>query len=577
MEWFLSPSVLVLVLFFATIVALVRYQSHPERVFGVLLMALVVTGLLNSQQIIKSFANQGVLTLMLLMVCSLALEKTKLLRIAATFIVRPSYMSSWLRLFTFSALSSSILNNTAVVSTLLAPIRNNPYHSGSRLLLPLSYAAIFGGTLTLVGTSTNLIVNSMAINAHIQALSFFDFTPIGAVIVIACGAVLLFLSRMLPEQPKQKVTASEYFIDAKVSAQSALIGKTIEANGLRNLESLFLVEILREGRLISPVTPFEMIEAKDRLIFSGDVKKVTLLNQFDGLLCFANENGLPLTNLKEVIVRPDSILIGKSLKRAGFRALFDAAVVGARRDGEKLSGKLGDISLQAGDYLILAVGDDFKSRRNISKNFYLVSDVEPELCLNGWREGISVYGFFVAIIFAAIGWVPLFTSLLVLLGVLLFSGCLSANEIMQRLPKNIWLIISSALMLSQALTNTGALDGLKSWIGTHQADFSPLLGVLIIYLLTWVLTELVTNNAAAALMFPLSIGMSESLQMEPKAFLLAVAFGASASFISPYGYQTNLMVYSAGNYRLTDFIRIGFPICIVYGIVVVTMLHLLYL
>ncbi|MZI96058.1 SLC13 family permease [Vibrio sp. CAIM 722] len=577
MEWYFSSSSAVLLLFACTIIGLVRFQNYPERVFGVLLLILVASGIVTGQQVIKSFSNQGVLTLILLMVCSLALEKTKLLRVAATFIVRPSYASSWFRLFSFSALSSALLNNTAVVSTLLAPIRNNPYHSGSRLLLPLSYAAIFGGTLTLIGTSTNLIVNSMAINAHLPALGFFDFTLIGGMVVLVCGIALVFFSRWLPQHKKHQVVAADYFIDAKVQPGSSLIGKTIEANGLRNLESLFLVEILREGRLISPVTPFEIIEENDRLIFSGDIKKITLLAQFDGLNSYAHKNGLPLNNLKEVIIRPDSVLIGKKLKLSGFRALFDSAVIGIRRDGEKLSGKLGDIVLKAGDYLIIAVGDDFKSRRNINKNFYRVSDVEADQCLNGWREHLSVYGFFVAILLAAVGCVPLFTSLLIFLGALLLCGCLSSNEIMHRLPKNIWLIVSSALVLSEALTNTGALNGLKQWVSYHQADFSPLLGIIVIYVLTWILTELVTNNAAAALIFPLSISMAESLHTSPKAYLLALAFGASASFISPYGYQTNLMVYSAGNYRLKDFMKIGLPISIIYGTVVVGMLGYFYL
>ena len=577
MKFYTPSAIFVLLLFVCTIIAIIRFQNYPERVFGLLILLLVSSGVVTSQQVINSFSNQGVLTLILLMVCSLALEKTKLLRIAAAFIVRPSYTHTLLRLFSFSTLFSAFLNNTAVVSSLLVPMCNNTYHSSSRLLLPLSYAAIFGGTLTLIGTSTNLIVNSMAINAKLPALGFFDFTPIGVMVVLVCGIALLIFSRWLPQHKKHQVVAADYFIDAKVQQGSSLIGKTIEANGLRNLESLFLVEILRDGRLISPVTPFEIIEESDRLIFSGDMKKVTLLAQFDGLNSYAHKNGLPLNNLKEVIIRPDSVLIGKKLKLSGFRALFDSAVIGIRRDGEKLSGKLGDIILKAGDYLIIAVGDDFKSRRNINKNFYRVSDVEADQCLNGWREHLSVYGFFVAILLAAVGCVPLFTSLLIFLGVLLLCGCLSSNEIMHRLPKNIWVIVSSALLLSEALTNTGALNGLKHWVADHQEGFSPLLGIIVIYVLTWILTELVTNNAAAALIFPLSTSMAESLHTSPKAYLLALAFGASASFISPYGYQTNLMVYSAGNYRLKDFIKVGLPISVIYGTVVVGMLGCFYL
>lgn len=572
-----SPSSLVLLLFASTIVGLIRFQRYPERVFGVLLMMLFVSGIVSNKQVISSFANQGLLTLMLLMICSLALEKTKLLRVLASTIIRPSYPSTWLRLFSFTALASAVLNNTAVVSTMLAPLRNNTHHPASKLLLPLSYAAIFGGTLTLVGTSTNLIVNSMMLEAKLPGLSFFDFTPIGGVVVLCCGLGLMLLSRLLPAHNNEHAVASDYFTDLKVQPDSPLIGKSIEQNGLRNLESLFLVEILRSGRLISPVSPHEIIETNDRLIFSGDIKKVTLLGQFKGLASFADKNGLPLDNLTEVIIRPGSVLTGKSLKHAGFRALFDAAVVGIRRDGESISGKLGDVTLQSGDYLTLAVGDDFKTRRNILKNFYLVSDIETEQLLSGIKEKLSVFGFLLAIGLSAIGAVSLFKSMLILLGALLLCGCLTANEIMQRLPRNIWLIIGSALLLSQALTTTGALEPLSAWIQNHQNSFTPFTALVIIYVLTWFLTELVTNNAAAALMFPIGLSLGQSLGLEPKSLMLAIAFGASASFITPYGYQTNLMVYSAGSYRLQDFLKIGLPISLIYGIVVVGMISWLYL
>lgn len=304
------------------------------------------------------------------MVCSVALEKTRLLRTVTSYVIGETYKGTWFRLYGLTAVCSGILNNTAVVSTMLAPIRNNRFHQPSKLLLPLSYAAILGGTLTLVGTSTNLIVNSLVIDFGLPSLNFFDFTLVGVCLVIGCGVLLFFLSRFLPDRGLNKVEAKEYLIDSEVKPGSELIGRTVEQNGLRHLESLFLVEILRGGHLISPVTPSEVIQEGDRLIFSGDIKKVTALTQFDGLSLFADDTGLPLSNLSEVVIRPDSQLISKTLKRAGFRALFDAAVVAIKRDGEAISGKLGDVILQSGDYLVLAVGNDFSSRHNITKNFF---------------------------------------------------------------------------------------------------------------------------------------------------------------------------------------------------------------
>ncbi|WP_237485376.1 SLC13 family permease [Vibrio hippocampi] len=570
-----SPYI-VLALFIATIVGLIKYQSKPERVFGLLLLVLYLTNLVTTSQVINSFANQGLLTLMLLMICSLALEKTKLLRRIANFIIKPSYHLTWLRLFSLTAISSAILNNTAVVSTMIAPIRNNPHHSASRLLLPLSYAAILGGTLTLVGTSTNLIVNSMVLEANLPSLRFFDFTLVGLIVVMGCGLLLFLLSGLLPNRGKDSLSAASYFLDAKVERGSNLIGRTIEANGLRNLESLFLVEILREGRLISPVSPQEVIKPDDRLMFSGDIKKVTLLNQFDGLNLFAHQNGLPLDNLIEVVIRPGSMLSGRTLKRAGFRALFDAAVVAMKRDGEQVSGKLGEMVLSPGDYLILAVGEDFKARRNLNKNFFMLSGIETEHQLQGSKEGLSIFGFFGAVVLAALEVVPLFQSMLVLLGVLLLTGCLTTNEILQRLPIQIWVIISSALLLSQALINTNALLILDTVISNNQEFFTPFVGLVIVYVLTWLLTELVTNNAAAALIFPIAHGLAIGLDGNLHSYILAVAFGASASFISPYSYQTNLMVHNVGRYKIIDFVKVGAPIGLLYGILVVSAITLIY-
>ncbi|CAH6794434.1 Sulfate permease, Trk-type [Vibrio chagasii] len=570
LDWLLSPAIQVVLLFLVTILGLIRYQSHSDKVFGVLLLTLFVTSLVSTEQVIQSFSNKGLLTLMLLMICSVALEKTKLLRIITNYVIGPNYRLTWLRLFSLTTLSSAILNNTAVVSTMLAPIRNNPHHKASKLLLPLSYAAILGGTLTLVGTSTNLIVNSLVLDSGLPSLKFFDFTAVGLCLVLGCGVLLFILSPLLPEHGKGSVAIRDYLIDAEVSVRSDLVGKTVEQNGLRHLESLFLVEILRNGRLISPVTPQEVIQPHDRLLFSGDVKKVTTLTQFDGLSLFASDNGLPLDNLSEVVIRPESHLIGKTLKHAGFRALFDAAVVAIKRDGEALSGKLGDVELQTGDYLVLAVGEDYASRNNIAKNFFLLSEVKTEHCLDGWKEKLAIGGFLGAILLAATGIVSLFKVMLILLGLLLLTGCLSANEVLQRIPKGIWLIISSALLLSQALSNTGALNGLESLVHSYDYLFSPFMGLVVVYLLAWIMTELVTNNAAAALVFPIGIELASSLSVNPQAYILAIAFGASASFISPYGYQTNLMVFNAGQYKLQDFVKVGVPMCLLYGVIVLT-------
>ncbi|MCG9745914.1 SLC13 family permease [Shewanella sp. Isolate8] len=559
---------LTIAIFLATIVGLVRFQNRPALVFGVTLLVLVAFNLVTKEQLLSSMSNPGLVTLVLLILCSFALEKTRLLRVIVAKVIVSGYRTTWLRLYGMTALSSALLNNTAVVATLLSPIRNNPHHVASKLLLPLSYAAILGGTLTLVGTSTNLIVNSMVIDASNQSLSFFSFTAIGALLVLGCGLVLRIASRWLPDIAHQETCSKGYFIDAKVVAGSELIGRSVEDNGLRHLESLFLVEVVRNGRLISPVTPTEVLQQDDRLIFSGDIAKVMQLSQFSGLEMFAEKNGLLDTNLTEVVVKQESLLVGKTMKKAGFRALFDAAAVAIRRDGEEISGKLGEVQIKAGDFLVLAVGKDFLTRHNISKNFIVISGVEPETRNNGKKAWISIGGFVLTLVLAATGVVEMLQGMLLLLGVLIFTQCLNVNEVVRRFPVDIWLVVASAILLSHALVNSGVAEMVANWVEGTADKQHLMLALLLVYLATWLMTELITNNAAAALMFPISYSIAQGFGVDFLPFVMTVAFAASGSFISPYGYQTNLMVYNAGRYRLMDFVKVGVPVSLTYGAIV---------
>lgn len=567
---------LTIAIFVATIVGLVRFQNRPAQVFGVTLLVLVAFNLVTKEQLLASMSNPGLVTLVLLILCSFALEKTRLLRVIASKVIVSGYQSTWLRLFSMTALSSALLNNTAVVATLLSPIRNNPHHMASKLLLPLSYAAILGGTLTLVGTSTNLIINSMYIDVSGQSLSFFSFTAIGTLLVLGCGVVLRLVSGWLPSIAQQETSSKGYFIDAKVIEGSELIGRSVEGNGLRHLESLFLVEVVRNNRLISPVTPTEVLQQGDRLIFSGDITKVMQLGQFSGLEMFAEKNGLLDSNLTEVVVKQESVLVGRTMKRAGFRALFDAAAVAIRRDGEEISGKLGEVTIKAGDFLVLAVGKRFLTRRTVSKNFIVISGVEPETRISGVKAWIAIGGFMVTIMLAAIGIIEMLQGMLLLLGVLLLSQCLNVNEVVRRFPVDIWLIVASAILLAHALVNSGVAEGVATWVASIADKQHLMLALVLVYVVTWLMTELITNNAAAALMFPIAYSIALGFGVDFLPFVMTVAFAASASFISPYGYQTNLMVYNAGRYRLSDFVKVGVPVSLTYGAIVLTTVPLFF-
>ena len=372
--------------------------------------------------------------------------------------------------------------------------------------------------------------------------------------------------------PSDQLEVKEYLVEAQVKPNSKLVGKSIEANGLRNLDTLFLVELVREGRLISPVTPDEVIQPEDRLIFSGDVSKVLVLQQFDGLTLFAQLDGLLRENLTEVLIKPDSAIVGETLKSAGFRARFDAAVVAIRREGTSLSGKLGDITVQAGDFLVLAVGSDFCARTNLTKNFYILSGHKPDNMLSGWRDSLAIFGFIIAIALTMVTSISLLASLMFYLALLILSGCLTVNEIKRRFPIEIWLIVLGALTLAQAFEHSGVAAIFANEIEQLLAGKSALIALVVIFFITLLLTEVITNSAAAALVFPVAYNIAIGLGVNPLPLVMAVAFGASGSFISPYGYQTNIMVFNAGNYKVADFIKFGWPITLTYSFVVLMLL-----
>ncbi|XQW85937.1 SLC13 family permease [Thalassotalea piscium] len=567
---------LLIAIFIATFIGLIKFQQFPERVFAAALLACLGFSIVNTQDVLSNAVNPGLVTLILLVLSSFSFERTSILRRLSAVMINGSKFKSTVRTLIYTALASALMNNTAVVAALIATIKNNEVINPGKLLLPVSFAAILGGTLTLVGTSTNLIVNTMLIKQGHPGLGFFDFTLIGLCAAIVCLIIIIARQNTLPDMVKEEMANQDYLLEAEVAVESKLIGLSVEENGLRNLDSLFLVELVRHGRLITPVTPDEILMQGDRLIFSGDVSKVLVLQQFDGLTLFAEKDGLLRDNLTEVLIKPDSSVVGKTLKKAGFRARFDAAVVAVRREGSALSGKLGELVIQPGDFLVLAVGNDFSSRTNLTKNFYILSGHKPENMLSGWRDSLTVFGFLAVIAASVFTSIGLLKALMFYIAILIFTGCLTINEIKRRFPLEIWMIVLGALTLAQALDSSGVAPLIANNIESVLQGQSAYLTLIVIFILTLLMTELMTNSAAAALLFPIAYSISIGLEVSPLPFVMAVAFAASGSFITPYGYQTNIMVYNAGNYRLVDVVKFGIPISIAYTLVVLTLLPIIF-
>ena len=566
MQW------LLVVIFIGTFIGLLKFQRTPERVFSAAMLTCLATSFVDTEHILNNAVNSGLVTLILLVLASFSFERTSILRRLSATMINGSPFKSTVRTLTYTAFSSALMNNTAVVAALISTVKNNRLINPGKLLLPLSFAAILGGSLTLVGTSTNLIVNTMLIEQGHEGISFFDFTPIGIVALLVCLILIIARQHKLPNMKEEHASNQDYLLEAKVSPDSKMLGLTIEENGLRNLDSLFLVEIIRNNRLISPVSPDEIILKNDKLIFSGDISKILILQQFDGLTLYAEQSGLLRDNLTEVLIKPDSTIVGKTLKKSGFRARFDAAVVAIKREGSSLSGKLGEMVIKPGDFLVLAVGNDFSARTNLTKNFYILSGHKPDNMLSGWRDNLTLFGFIASILVSVLLNVTLLKCLIFYISLLIFTGCLTVNEIKRRFPLEIWMIVVGALTLANALETSGVAELIAVNIENVLQGQSAYLTLVVIFMTTLLITELITNSAAAALVFLNAYNIAIGLGVSPLPFVMAVAFAASGSFISPFGYQTNVMVYNAGNYTLKDFVCFGLPVSMAYSTVVLMLL-----
>ena len=528
-------------------------------------LAFVLLDFVSIDTSLQQLTNNGLVIVVVLLLLSVVLDKSRLLEQLADRLVRGSYRMALLRLTLATGLYSAFLNNTAVVASLLGPLRASRQHAPSRLLLPMCYAATLGGVLTLVGTSTNLLVNSLLVGRGLPGLQIFDLFPVGILIVVACGAVIvLVFPYLLKDRPQAPESAADYFLEATVQPGSSLIGASVEAGGLRRLAHLFLSEIVREGRVIAPVEPDERLCAGDILVFAGDITRLDLLAQFDGLLTHAQQFQLPLDNLVEVVVAANSTLARRTIKEADFRSQFDAAVVAVRRGSDALCGPLAQQPLAVGDTLVLVVGKDFDKRNNLARNFVIVSRREVPKFVDARKGLLAMAGFGAVIVLSALGVVGFLKGLLVLLAAFLLLGFVRPAELRRNMPYEIIVVIASSLVISEVMVTTGSGELLASWLLGGASGFGPHAALIMVLFATWVLTELMTNNAAAALGFPVALGVAAQLQLDPMPFVMAVLYGASCSFLTPYGYQTNLMVMSPGRYGLAVYLRAGAPVAAVF-------------
>jgi di/tricarboxylate transporter len=540
-------------------------------------VVLTLLGVMSPQDALVGLTNQGMVTVGLLFVVAAGVRETGLMtELVPRVLGRPrSTSTAQIRLMAPVALLSAILNNTPVVAIFIPAISEWARASRiavSKLMIPLSYAAIIGGTCTLIGTSTNLIVNGLYAN-HVggAGLGLFEIARIGVPFAVAAMLFLVVLSRWL--LPVGRVPLEETFEDPReytvemvVSEGSPLAGKTLEDAGLRHLPGLYVVEIQREDRVRPAPGPGERLRAGDRLVFAGVVGSVVDLQKIRGLEPtsrprFDLDAESPPRLLVEAVVSDECSLVGQTIREGRFRTRYDAAVIAVARNGRRIESKIGDIRLQPGDALLLEAYPEWAEKMRNSREFFLVSPVVGSTPPRHHRAGAAAVILLSMVLLAATGVLSMMMAAAVAAGAMLVARCIDPEEARQAVDWQVLFTIVGAFGIGRALEVSGAASVIASSligaVGSH-----PWLALAAVWVVTAVSTELITNNGAAVLVFPLAWAAADRLGVSPMPFVIAVMMAASASFVTPIGYQTNMMVYGPGGYRFVDFVRVGLPLSI---------------
>lgn len=551
---------------------------------------LFLSGVLDEKAALAGFSNSGMVTVGVLYIVVAGLQQTGALQwVSSQVLGMPKTPARALvRLMMPVMGASAFLNNTPVVAMLI-PVVNEWCRklrlSPSKLMIPLSYAAIFGGLCSLIGTSTNLVVNGLLIDAtQGPGLKLFDIAWVGVPCALAGFLFLLVTQRwLLPDRQAILSDADDlrqYTVEMGVVPNSALVGKTVEKAGLRHLPDLYLAEIRRGTQVIPAVGSQEILQANDQLSFVGVIDSVLDLQRIQGLQPASDQIDKldsPRTErcLIEAVVSNTCPVLGQTIRESQFRTRYNAVVVAVARNGHRLKEKIGDIRLQAGDTLLLETASSFVSERRISRDFYLISTVPDSEPIRYGRSRLAFALTLMMVLLAAVGWLSMLqAAVLAAVGMIAF-GCCSPAQALRSIDWSVLLVIAAALALGQALDSSGAAEAIATGF-VRLAGSSPWWVLVAVYTVTTIMTEIITNNAAAALIFPIAFSLAKQLDVSYLPFVIAIMVAASASFATPIGYQTNLMVYGPGGYKFSDFMRVGIPLNILFGIVTVFVVPFVY-
>ncbi|MFO1095261.1 MAG: SLC13 family permease [Planctomycetaceae bacterium] len=576
------------------------FNAPADLLFVAAAVAFVIAGVITPQEALSGFSNPAVITVGALFIVASALRETGALDQMGQRLLGGvrTEKGAFVRLAGVLMSTSAFMNNTPIVAMFTPMVldwcRRNRV-SPSKLLIPVSYLTILGGTCTLIGTSTNLVVQGLVIKEHdritaelakdpaadtpamqkqlagVAPLGFFELSVVGIPFALI-GAVYLYTigRRLLPERKEllEQLGESrrEYLAEIEVQPDCGLIGQSVQAAGLRHLPGLFLIEIDRQGATVAPVTPEEVIQPKDRLIFTGVVSSIVELERIPGLVHAADPTYevAPRSQVKrmmcEAVISDASPLIGKTVRDADFRARYNAAIVAVHRGGQRVTNKIGDIRLRSGDTLLLQTRPHFTRAHRNSRDFHLVSNVDDYRPLRRHRLWIALALFAGLVTCMTLELIPTEISSLLFAVLMIASGCLSTGEAHRSIEWQVLLTVAASFATGAALQKSGAAAAIAGMLVEATQSAGPYVTLAALYLMGVLASELLSNNAAAVLMFPFGIEVARQMGVSPRPFIMAIVFSASACFATPIGYQTHMMVYGPGGYQFNDFMRVGLPL-----------------
>lgn len=571
----------------STLLLLIFSRAPSDMVMMAALLVLTMSGILTPNEAFSGFSNSGLLTVAAMFVLAGGIRASGGVDLVVNQLLRTpkSERRAIGRLMAPVMLASAFVNNTPVVATMIPAVARWSKKikvPASSLMIPLSYASILGGTVTLIGTSTNLVVNG-----QYQTLTgkpgfgLFDITPLGiAVALVGMAFMMLAAPRLLPNrQGTEQAFANrkQFTFEVAVAADGPLVGKNIIEAGLRHLQRIYLAEIERRGHILTAVTSEERLEGGDRLVFVGETDAIIDVLRINGLVASEGaepviERNAPERRLVEAVISPECECIGLTIRDSQFRSRYGAVVLAVARAGRHIKGNLGSIELQAGDLLLLEARAPFITRQRYLRDFLVVNDLNEERPNHdkaplSWAILLGVIGL------ASFELLDMLNAALLGAGLMILTRCCSASEARRSLDLPVLITIGASLALGKGLEKSGAAEMLAQQLMT-LASGDPWLLLALSYFTVMLLTELITNNAAAAIMLPIVLAMCAPLGFDPVPFTVAVMFAASASFATPLGYQTNMMVYGPGGYQFSDFMRMGVAMNLIVGVVTVLLIPL---